>query len=127
MTAFPRALRRPVSDVQEPGAGTRRRRAPGQVLVMFAMSITLLFGLMALVVDVGNWWNESLHVQLAAEAAALAGVPYMPGDFTTASSKAKAEATKNGFTTGAGTTVAPTIDTESDRRLDVTISKHGAS
>ena len=91
---------------------------------MFAMSITLLFGLMALVVDVGNWWNESLHVQLAAEAAALAGVPYMPGDFTTASTKAKAEAKKNGFdSTSPGTTVSPTIDAESDRRLDVTISK----
>ncbi len=42
-------------------------------------------------------WNASLHVQHAAEAAALAGVPYMPGDFATASSKAQAEAAKNGY------------------------------
>lgn len=117
MTAYPRALRRPSVDADT------KARGRGQVLVMFAMSISLLFGLMALVVDVGNWWNESLHVQLAAEAGALAGVPYMPGDFTTASTKARAEATKNGFTTGTGTSVVATIDPESDRRLDVTISK----
>jgi Flp pilus assembly protein TadG len=122
VTAFPRALRRRPSD--DPAArAADRRRGRGQILIMFAMSITLLFGLMALVVDVGNWWNESLHVQLAAEAGALAGVPYMPGDFTTASAKAKAEATKNGFTTGTGTTVTAAIDPESDRRLDVTISR----
>lgn len=122
MTAFPRALRRTRPDDEASSADTRRR-GRGQVLVMFAMSITLLFGLMALVVDVGNWWNESLHVQLAAEAAALAGVPYMPGDFTTASSKATSEATKNGYTTGTGTNVTPSVDAESNRRLDVTISK----
>jgi Flp pilus assembly protein TadG len=122
VTAFPHALRRHRAD--DPGARAAvRRRGRGQILIMFAMTIGLLFGLIGLVVDVGNWWNESLHVQLAAEAGALAGVPYMPGDFTTASAKAKSEATKNGFTTGTGTTVTTAIDPESDRRLDVTISK----
>ena len=52
---------------------------------------------MAIVIDVGSFWNASIHVQLAAEAAALAGVPYMPGDFTTAPTAARAEAAKNGF------------------------------
>lgn len=122
MTAFPRALHRP--DVNGPAdEATGRQRGRGQILVMFALSITLLFGLMALVIDVGNFWNESLHVQLAAEAAALAGVPYMPGDFGAATTKALAEASKNGFTSGTGTTVTTAVDAESDRRLDVTISK----
>ena len=45
---------------------------------MFALSAGLLFGVLSLVIDVGNIWNASLHTQHAAEAAALAGVPYMP-------------------------------------------------
>jgi Flp pilus assembly protein TadG len=100
-----------------------RRRARGQILVMFAMSSTLLFGVLALVIDVGNLWNASLHVQHAAEAAALAGVPYMPGDFTTASSRAVAEAKKNHYSTTDGATITPAINSESNRRLDVTISQ----
>ena len=94
----------------------------GQILVMFALSTGLLFGVLAIVVDVGNLWNASLHAQHAAEAAALAGVPYMPGDFPTASSKAQAEAAKNGYSLATGATVTPAINLESNRRLDVTVS-----
>jgi len=97
-------------------------RARGQVIVIYAASLTLLLGLMALVIDVGNLWNASIHVQLAAEAAALAGVPYMPGDFGTAASIARDEAARNGYSSSNGATVTPTADVESDRRLDVTIS-----
>jgi Flp pilus assembly protein TadG len=85
----------------------------GQILVMFAMSTGLLFGILAIVVDVGNLWNTSLHVQHAAEAAALAGVPYMPGDFVRASTKAKEEAAKNGYV-APGATVSPAINLESN-------------
>ncbi|MGZ8528206.1 MAG: pilus assembly protein TadG-related protein [Candidatus Limnocylindrales bacterium] len=102
----------------------RRVTRSGQILVMFAMSTGLLFGVMAVVVDVGNLWNASLHVQHAAEAAALAGVPYMPGDFATASTKALAEAAKNGYSTTAGATVTASINLESNRRLDVTVSQN---
>jgi len=105
-------------------SATGRVRQAGQILVMFAMSATMLFGVLAIVVDVGNIWNASLHVQHAAEAAALAGVPYMPGDFTTASSKARAEATKNGFSASNGATVTPAVNVESNRRLDVTVSQN---
>ena len=99
----------------------RGNRSAGQVVVMFAAGIPLFLGMMAVVIDVGSIWNASIHVQIAAEAAALAGVPYMPGDFTTASTAARAEAAKNGFKAPAAT-VAPVINAESDRRLDVTIS-----
>jgi Flp pilus assembly protein TadG len=101
---------------------SRRRTARGQIIVMFAMSSVVLFGVLALVIDVGNLWNASLHVQHAAEAAALAGVPYMPGDFATASSKAIEEAKKNQYSTASGATVTPAVDAASNRRLDVTIS-----
>ena len=100
----------------------RRTRGSGQVLVMFAAGIPLFFGIMALVIDVGNIWNASIHVQLAAEAAALSGVPYMPGDFTTAAATARAEAAKNGFSTATGATVTPQVNAELDQRLDVTIT-----
>ncbi len=104
--------------------GTRRRvRAAGQILVMFTLSAAMLFGVLAIVIDVGNLWNASLHVQHAAEAAALAGVPYMPGDFSTASNRAVAEAAKNGFSAAGGATITPTVNAESVQRLDVTVSK----
>lgn len=99
-----------------------RTRSAGQILVMFAAGIPLFFAVMAVVIDIGSFWNSSIHVQLAAEAAALAGVPYMPGDFPTAASTARLEAAKNGFSSASGATVTPAVNTESDRRLDVTVS-----
>ncbi len=105
------------------GARPRHLRGRGQVLVLFVFGLGALFAILALVIDVGNIWNNSLHVQQAAEAAAMAGVPYMPGDFTTASAKATAEAQRNGFTAASGSTVSPGINLGSNRRLDVTISR----
>jgi Flp pilus assembly protein TadG len=104
-----------------------RERTRGQVLVLFAGSATLLFAVLSLVIDVGNLWNASIQVQHAAEAAALAGVPYMPGDFTTASSKAREEAAKNGYSAALGATVTPLVNAESNRRLDVRISRDVAT
>ena len=69
-----------------PGSDRRPHlRGRGQVLVIFVFALGALFAILALVIDVGNIWNNSLHVQQAAEAAAMAGVPSMPGDFPTAS------------------------------------------
>ena len=90
---------------------------------MFVLSAAMLFGVLAVVIDVGSIWNASLHVQHAAEAAALAGVPYMPGDFATASNRAVAEAAKNGFSAGGGATITPAVNAESVQRLDVTVSQ----
>ena len=106
--------------------GTARRdrlRARGQVLVIFVFALGALFAILAMVIDVGNIWSNSLHVQQAAEAAAMAGVPSMPGDFATASAKATAEAQRNGFSAAAGAIVTPAINVESNRRLDVTITR----
>jgi len=115
----------PTASVARPpgSAGRRRLRARGQVLVLFVFALGALFAILALVIDIGNIWNNSLHVQQAAEAAAMAGVPYMPGDLPTASTKATAEAQRNGFSAAGGATVTPAINLESNRRLDVTISR----
>ena len=47
----------------------------------------------------------------------------MPGDFPTASNVARAEAAKNGFSTATGALVTPSVNLESDRRLDVAVTK----
>lgn len=118
--------RQDVDATLEPAStDNHRRRVPGrgQVLVIFVFALGALFAMLALVVDIGNIWNNSLHVQRAAEAAALAGVPYMPGDFPTASAKAIAEAQRNGFSASGGAIVTPAVNLGSNRRLDVTVSR----
>jgi Flp pilus assembly protein TadG len=96
--------------------------ARGQMLVLFVVSIFVLTGITAIVVDVSWYWANSLRVQRAADAAALAGVVWLPGNPTTAYSTARAEATKNGYTGGGGVTVTPLKDGANSRRLSVTIS-----
>ena len=107
--------------------GNRGRRAGdasrGQVLVVFAMSMTLFLGLCALVIDVAWYWSNSLRVQRAADAAALAGVVYLPGDEVSAIAAARAEAVKNGYTNGVGGTVVTAgKDAANPRSLRVTVS-----
>ena len=109
--------------LRPPADQSPRNRGRGQILVMFAAASMLLFGILSIVIDVGNLWNASIHVQHAAEAAALAGVPYMPGDLATASSKAREEAAKNGYSAALGATITIAPNAESYRRLDVTISR----
>ncbi len=102
---------------------SRKGRSRGQVLVIFALSIVTFIGLMAVVIDVAWYWSNSLRLQRASDAAALAGVVYLPGDEPSAIAKAKAEASKNGFTDGTGgTMVTAGKDPNLPRNLRVTIS-----
>ena len=48
-----------------------RRASPGQVLVIFALGITVLFGAAGLAFDVGRFYSERRFLQNAADAAAL--------------------------------------------------------
>ena len=50
----------------------RTRRDAGQVLVIFALSITLLFAAAGLAFDIGRFYSERRFLQNAADAAALA-------------------------------------------------------
>jgi Flp pilus assembly protein TadG len=102
---------------------TRRDGSRGQVLVIFAGAAFVLLALMALVIDVSWYWANTLKVQRAADAAALAGAVWLPGDATTAAATARTEAKKNGYTDGSGgITVTPTQDTTDPRQLDVQVS-----
>ena len=84
-----------------------RLRQSGQVLALFVLSMIVLTGMVAVVVDISWFWSNSLRVQRAADAAALAGAIYLPGSPGTAYSVARAEATKNGYSGGSGTTITP--------------------
>ena len=99
-----------------------RDRSRGQVAVIFALSIVLFVALCAVVVDVAFYWVTTLKVQRAADAAALAGAVYLPGDRTSAYAEARASATQNDYTGSGAITVTPVQDTGDPRQLDVTIA-----
>ena len=109
-----------------------RPASQGQVLVMFVFAMFVMMGMVAMVIDVAWYWTNSLRVQRAADAAALAGVVYLPGDTPRAVTAAFAESTKNGYTNTApsppatcptGTTcIYPSQDPANPRRMQVTIS-----
>src|SRR2546423_7452154 len=94
----------------------------GQVIVVGALLMTLLLAIVGLGVDISWYQFNLIRMQRAADAAALAGVVYLPGNQAGAFSAAYAEATKNGFTNGAGgVTVVPRQDSINSRMLEVTI------
>jgi Flp pilus assembly protein TadG len=101
---------------------SRRAGERGQVLALFVLLAVVIIGMVAIVADISWWWANSLRVQRAADAAALAGAIYLPGTPPTAYSIARAEATKNGYTAGGGVVVTPAQDATNPRRLNVTIS-----
>lgn len=106
-----------------PGRSNARRFGErGQVLALFVICSFVIIGMVALVIDVAWFWTNQQRMQKAADAGALAGAVYLPGDLTSAYSAARAEATKNGYTTGTqGVTVTPLQDPSNRRRLRVTI------
>jgi Flp pilus assembly protein TadG len=77
----------------------------GAVAVLVALLLPVLLGFAALAVDIARWYVEMERVQKAADAAALAGVVYMPQDFAQARTTALAVAAKNGYTPSADVSV----------------------
>ena len=102
----------------------------GQIIVIFALMLTVFIGLVGIAIDTTYAWRESLRVQRAADAASLAGVVYMPGCFDSgsgascatnnATDTATAEAAQNGFPTASSTITSSKGATP--RELDVTIT-----
>jgi hypothetical protein len=105
-------------------AGTKSHR--GQVLVIFSGTFVVLLLMSALVIDLAWLWNNSLRIQRTADAAALAGVVFLPNDVTGAKNAADKEATRNGYdgypSTLNGVTVTPTQDGQNPRRLNVKVT-----
>lgn len=77
---------------------TRLRDESGYAAILVALLSSVLFlGMAAMGVDTARWYVEVERVQKAADAAALAGVTYMPNDFDKAKTTALATAAKNGY------------------------------
>ena len=95
----------------------------GYVAVMVALLLMTLMSLAAFAVDVGHWYQVGQREQGAADAAALAGVTYLPADSTSAFSTALTFSQINGFQNGVNsTTVTPGLD-GLPTRLKVTVKQ----
>lgn len=97
----------------------RARRAGGYVLVEFAFLLVPLLLMVGLSVDVGYWYNRASDIQKAADAAALAGVVWLP-DVAKAETYARQAAARNGFVDGTND-VDIDVEPVGERRLRVTI------
>jgi Flp pilus assembly protein TadG len=99
------------------------RNETGYVAVMVSIMVpTLFLGLAAVGVDTARWYVEAEKVQLAADAAALAGVPFLPQDMTSATTRAKAVATRNGYDDTDPDVVVTVSQGVRDSQLRVTIT-----
>ena len=86
------------------GLGHQAGSDEGAVALLTAILVPLFLLLTATAVDIGNWYVEAQKTQTAADAAATAGVTYLPQDPTSAFSQARATALANGFASSAVTT-----------------------
>jgi hypothetical protein len=73
-----------------------RKSESGQAIVLMALSLVVILGMAALVLDVGNWFHTKRRLQGTADAAALAGAQLLPGDPNGAKAMALSYANKNG-------------------------------
>jgi hypothetical protein len=78
----------------------------GYTLALTALMLVPLMFFVAIAIDLGAWLAQAARVQRAADAAAMAGVVWMP-EATTAQAAATAAARANGYTTAGGVTVSP--------------------
>jgi Flp pilus assembly protein TadG len=97
----------------------------GQIVVIFALMVTVMIGLMGVAVDTTYAWLQALQVQSAADQASLAGVVYMPGNLNitnpSATSTALAEAAMNGYPSNSTNTITVTQGA-TPYELDVSIT-----
>src|SRR5689334_1180789 len=102
-----------------------RRGADGEkgfIMVVTAIVMTMMLLFAGLAVDVSSWNERAAEIKRASDAAALAGVVWMP-DFNKAQSVALETAQKNGFTNGVNNvTVSVQQVPNNNRQLKVTIT-----
>src|SRR5712692_5554724 len=100
-----------------------RREQSGQTLVIVALMLIPLLGFTGLVSDVAWYEVNLMRIQRAADAAALAGVVYLPTNVPGAQTAAQQESSKNGFTNGVnGVTVTATPEALNNRILGVKVT-----
>jgi hypothetical protein len=92
-------------------SGTREKSERGQALVMFVLAAGVLFGFVAMTVDVGLILHQRRVLQNTADAAALAGAIELPDSPALAHDKAQEWAENNGIDTAAGDELDITVNT----------------
>jgi len=95
------------------------------MMVVFALMLTVLMGAVMLGVDLAHLRAETERAQQAANAAALAGVVFLPNYVSQAEYRSSEEAIKSGFATDAtrGITVTPSLVPGYNYRLRVSITE----
>jgi Flp pilus assembly protein TadG len=102
----------------------RRRRLSeaGFAAIMVALVVpTIGIACAAVAVDTGTWYVEMQMTQKAADAAALAGVPYLPQDLASAKTRALQVAARNGYNNNQTTNWVTVALGEKATQLQVTI------
>jgi Flp pilus assembly protein TadG len=105
----------------------RRRSAAeeGYVLILTALLLLPLLAVTGLAVDLGAWYARAAQIQRAADAAALAGVVYLP-DYGRAATVAEKVAADNGFSDDSRIAVDVYQVTGNNARLQVRITDRTA-
>ena len=99
-----------------------RRDEAGYVTVVISIMIPALFiGLAATAVDTSRWYLEGERIQKAADAAAMAGVPFLPQDLASARTRALEVAARNGFDDADPGVVVTVVQAAKSTQLRVTI------
>src|SRR3954452_1791968 len=101
----------------------QRRDERGYFSVLTIIGFVTIFGMAAFAVDVGNWYWTGQREQRAADAGALAGVPNLPQNQSTAFTTAKSFTSQNGFKNGSQNVTVTTGVDGTPTRLRVTVSK----
>ncbi len=109
--------------------GVDPEQQKGAAVVIVAVVLTVLVGFAAFAVDFGWLYLNGIRIQHGADAAALAGVVYEPGDQATAYLEARTSARENGYNNAlGGTTVTPvdyaddTTAVDNPYQLEVTVT-----
>ena len=79
----------------------------GATIVLVALAMTVLVAFAAFAVDFGWLYLNGLRIQHGADAAAMAGVIYEPGDQPQAYLEARESAAENGYVDGGNAVVTP--------------------
>ena len=114
---------RPSRRLRRSSSRRLRRDEAGYVTVVISILIPALFlGLAATAVDTSRWYLEGERIQKAADAAALAGVPYLPQDMVNARARALEVAKRNGFDDASPDVEVTVAPGDKNTQLRVTIS-----
>src|ERR1044072_3829426 len=86
----------------------RMRGESGQTVILVALCLTCILGFVGFATDVGVLLHAKRNLQIAADAAAIAGAKQINIDATHVTAAEYAASAQNGFTNGVnGTTVTP--------------------